>query len=104
VIATLLAFVASTAPAGIQTRLLDYGIAGIVILALGSAAVVDRRRAQVREDRLWAEVTRLRDQMADKVVPALMASSAANTEATKVMQELLREMAIRDSRRDRERG
>jgi hypothetical protein len=66
----------------------QYGVVGIMLLAVGVFAKTMITREQVRADRLESEVTRLNTLVQEKTIPALVSA----TQAIQGSQELLQRM------------
>jgi hypothetical protein len=70
----------------------QYGVLGVfaVILIWFAKFMINRETA--RADRLEAEVVRLNDVIASKVIPALMSATGAVEESTEMLRDLQRDM------------
>jgi hypothetical protein len=79
----------------------QYGVLGIFAVLLVWFAKFMISRETSRADRLEAEVVRLNDVIASKVIPALMSATGAVEESTELLRDLQRDM--RDGHPNRRR-
>jgi hypothetical protein len=74
--------------ASIESILLNLGLPGVVILALGIYARATIKATEARSTRLEEDNRRLYQIMADQMIPALTKAAGAVIDATAVMAEI----------------
>jgi hypothetical protein len=85
--------------------LLQYGVLGVVVLALGPAVWWFVRKQGERADRLEAENTRLNTRLQEDTLPALILATQAMKASAEVLAQLQRERDIeREIQRRRAEG
>lgn len=97
-------FLAAPGPGGVPvdwTTILQGGVLGVIVILFVFGQIVSGRmhdRATAEIDRLNNELTKVRNSMEEKVIPALTRSSDALTKATELLTTAVsRERDLRDS-------
>lgn len=85
---------AGSTPITIEGVLLNLGLPGVVILALGIYARSTIKSTEARADRLEEDNRRLYQIMTDSMIPALTKATEAVADATTIMAEIRKQAEI----------
>lgn len=85
---------AATSPVTIESILLNLGLPGVVILALGFYARNTIKSTEARAERLEEDNRRLYQIMSDQMIPALTKATDAVGDASIIMAEIRKQAEI----------